>query len=140
MTTRFGLLALFGLVLTSPLPAYALDDELKIGQEIFQQYCAICHGPEGNGDGEIGLLFKLKPKALSQLSKENGGEYPFEMVYQTLKATKPVQGHGTGMPVWGGYFQVEKALNDPSMDDDDALAAIGKMLSVIYYIETLQEN
>ena len=140
MTTRFAVLVLFGLAVTHAHPAYALDDELKVGQDIFQQNCAMCHGPEGNGDGEIAVLFKLKPKALSQLSKENGGEYPFELVYQTLKATKAVQGHGTEMPVWGGYFQVERALNDPSMENDEAMAAIGRLLSVVYYIETLQEK
>ena len=140
MKTTLSIFVLVGLAMTQAPLAYALDDELKIGQEIYQQNCALCHGPEGNGDGEIGLLFKLKPKALSQLSKENGGQYPFELVYQTLKATKPVQGHGTAMPVWGSYFRVEKALNDPSMANDEAMIVVGRLLSLIYYIETLQEK
>ena len=120
--------------------ALALDEELKIGKEIFQQRCASCHGVDGSGDGQIAGLFKVKPKKLSMLSKENGGEYPFDLVYRTLKATKDIQGHGqTAMPVWGDFFEVERALDDPEMDIEDAYAAVGKLLSVIYYIETLQE-
>ena len=130
---------LLGLAMGSiPNYGHALDDELKAGQEIFEGHCAVCHGIAGNGDGDIAELFKVKPKALSQLSKENGGEFPFERIYQTLKATKDVKGHGrTAMPVWGDYFRVE-VLDDPSVDEDESFAALGKMLSVIYYIETLQ--
>ncbi|MEC9343282.1 MAG: cytochrome c [Pseudomonadota bacterium] len=132
---------LFGLLLAHSPLAHAMDEELAVGQRIFEQNCASCHGPAGDGDGEISVLFKEKPRALSQLAKENGGEYPFELVYQTLKATRPVQGHGvSAMPVWGNYFEVEKALGDRSMDDEAALIAVGKLLSVVYYIETLQDE
>ncbi len=121
--------------------AFALDDELKVGQVIFQQQCAVCHGMIGEGDGLLAELFKNKPRALSQLSKENGGEYPFDLVYRTLKATDPDPAHGAPeMPVWGNYFKVEKALSDPSMDNVEAMIAIGRLLSVIYYIETLQKE
>lgn len=126
--------------ISSPTHGYALDDELKVGRDIFLQQCAGCHGPEGNGDGEITELFKEKPRALSKLSSENGGEYPFELVYQTLKATEKVKGHGqTAMPIWGYYFNVE-VLDDPNVEEREAFIALGKMLSVIYYIETLQEK
>ncbi len=121
--------------------ALAIDDELKVGQLIFQQQCAVCHGMTGEGDGLIAGLFKKKPRALSQLSKENGGEYPFELVYRTLKATEADPAHGAPqMPVWGSYFMVEKALEDPSIDNTEAMIAIGRLLSVVYYIETLQEE
>lgn len=124
----------------SPVQSYALDDELKVGQDIFLQQCAGCHGPQGNGDGEIAELFKVKPGALSKLSSENGGEFPFELVYQTLKATEKVKGHGqTAMPIWGYYFNVE-VLTDPGVEEREAFITLGKMLSVIYYIETLQEK
>jgi len=139
MTVNKFAVVSMGLAMAS-IPSYglALDDELKAGQEIFEGHCAVCHGKTGNGDGDIAELFKVKPKALSQLSKENGGEFPFERIYQTLKATKEVKGHGrTAMPVWGDYFRVE-VLDDRSVDEEEAFVALGKMLSVIYYIETLQ--
>lgn len=124
----------------APTQAHALDDELKIGQSVFQELCASCHGAEGNGDGVIADLFKVRPRALSQLSKENGGEYPFELVYQTLKATRNTKAHGdTAMPVWGDYFQVN-VLDDPTVDETESFVALGKLLSVIYYIETLQDK
>lgn len=136
-------IALIGLAMgcaLAPVPANALDDELKLGKVVFQELCASCHGEQGNGDGVIADLFKVKPKAISQLSKENGGVYPFERVYQTLKATQKVKGHGdTAMPLWGDYFQVG-VLDDPTADETQSFIALGKLLSVIYYIETLQEK
>ncbi len=139
MTAKNIAIVLVGLAIGGiPDHGYALDDELKAGQEIFEGNCAVCHGITGNGDGDIADLFKVRPKALSQLSKENGGEFPFERIYQTLKATKEVKGHGrTAMPVWGDYFRVE-VLDDPNVDEEESFIALGKMLSVIYYIETLQ--
>lgn len=134
-------IVLLGLVVGS-IPGYghALDDELRAGQEIFEGHCAACHGMTGNGDGDIADLFKVKPKALSELSKENGGKFPFERVYQTLKATNEVKGHGrSAMPVWGDYFRVE-VLDDPTVNEEESFIALGKMLSVIYYIETLQSE
>ena len=121
--------------------AQALDEELKLGRAIFQQYCAACHGVMAEGDGPLANLFKVKPRALSLLSRENDGEYPLELVYQTLKVTKPDPAHGApAMPVWGNYFMVEQALSDPSIDNSEALIAVGRLLSVVYYIETLQEE
>ena len=124
-----------------PIQAHALDDELKVGQAIFLVKCASCHGAEGKGDGEIADLFKVRPRSLSQLSRENGGEFPFDLVYQTLKATSKVKGHGeTAMPVWGDYFMAEEVLDDPDIDERESFIALGRMLSVVYYIETLQEE
>ena len=132
--------ALFTLALANQ-PAFALDDELKVGQQIYERRCAACHGETGKGDGIMSDLFKVRPTVLSQLSKENDGEYPFERVYQTLKATEELPGHGpTAMPVWGDFFMVEHALRDTVMSEAEAYAVIGKMLSLVYYIETLQEE
>ncbi len=68
--------------------AQALDEELKLGRAIFQQYCAACHGVMAEGDGPLANLFKVKPRALSLLSRENDGEYPFELVLSDVKGNQ----------------------------------------------------
>ncbi|MCB8973844.1 MAG: cytochrome c [Ardenticatenaceae bacterium] len=45
---------------------FAADHEaIEIGEELFQAYCASCHGPEGAGDGPAAESLEPKPAALS---------------------------------------------------------------------------
>ncbi|HTP11054.1 MAG TPA: copper resistance protein CopC, partial [Anaerolineae bacterium] len=48
-----------GLTLTNPF----LPDEasLKIGQEVFEQNCAVCHGEQGRGNGPAAANLSIKP-------------------------------------------------------------------------------
>lgn len=46
-----------GDTLMNPLPV--TDDVLAHGAEVFQTYCAVCHGPGGHGDGPIVGVGKL---------------------------------------------------------------------------------
>ena len=32
------------------------------GQEIYEQYCALCHGPQGKGDGSLSANLDPKPR------------------------------------------------------------------------------
>ena len=52
-------LALAGLLLW-PLAAQAQD--AAAGQEIYEQYCALCHGPQGKGDGSLSANLDPKPR------------------------------------------------------------------------------
>jgi mono/diheme cytochrome c family protein len=118
-------------------PAAAQDVEL--GKSIYQDRCAVCHGFEGKGDGIVGVLFQQRPKDLALLAKENGGEYPFERVYQSIDGRQRVPGHGgTNMPVWGEYFMAN-ALADQRIDPKAARDIVaGRISSVVYYLESLQ--
>ena len=55
----FSALVLVCLVLW-PLAAQAQD--AAAGMEIYQQYCALCHGPEGKGDGSLSANLDPKPR------------------------------------------------------------------------------
>ena len=43
-----------------PLAGHAQD--AAAGQEIYEQYCALCHGPEGKGDGSLSANLDPKPR------------------------------------------------------------------------------
>ena len=43
-----------------PLAGHAQD--AAAGQEIYAQYCALCHGPEGKGDGSLSANLDPKPR------------------------------------------------------------------------------
>jgi mono/diheme cytochrome c family protein len=46
--------------------AMKADPVMQRGQQIFTQYCATCHGPEGKGDGISGQSLPIKPQNLSE--------------------------------------------------------------------------
>jgi mono/diheme cytochrome c family protein len=56
---RLSALALACLLLW-PLASQAQD--AAAGQEIYTQYCALCHGPQGKGDGSLSANLDPKPR------------------------------------------------------------------------------
>ncbi|WP_294613138.1 c-type cytochrome [Roseovarius sp.] len=114
-----------------------------IGKDEFQQRCAACHGMDGRGDGVVAGLFATPPKNLTGLSKANAGVFPRERVYNSITGTHKIAGHGSSkMPLWGRYFTDEvrrKGLADPTpMQKAESDIVRGRILSLVYYIESIQ--
>lgn len=137
MKSRIALIGAFAAVALLAVPASAQD--VSRGKEIYTERCAVCHGPEGKGDGIVGELFRQKPKDLSLLAKENGGVFPMERVYQSIDGRARIAAHGeSNMPVWGEFFMVQ-ALDDPRIDPKAARDVVaGRIFAVIQYLESLQ--
>lgn len=77
------------------------------GAEIFRTYCASCHGREAKGDGPLAKDLKVPPANLTELNERHGGEFPYEMVVDTIEHGRSVRGHGTqDMPAWGDAFKM----------------------------------
>jgi mono/diheme cytochrome c family protein len=75
------------------------------GQEMFNSYCASCHGKDAKGDGPAVGALKTAPTDLTTLAKKNGGKYPEMNVTSVLRGEAKVVAHGTQeMPVWGPVF------------------------------------
>src|ERR1035438_2392809 len=56
--------------------AGAHDTSLTKGPDLYQRYCAVCHGKDGKGGGPAAAALKAIPTDLTQLSKNNGGKFP----------------------------------------------------------------
>jgi len=115
--------------------------DAELGKEQFEQRCAVCHGIEGTGDGAVGELFAQKPKNLQLLAKDNGGVFPFIETYQAIDGRRDIAAHGnTEMPIWGDYLMVE-AIEDRSINPKDARMIVeGRILSLVYYIQSIQNQ
>ena len=67
----------------------------------FGNSCAGCHGVDGEGNGPMAVLLKVKPPDLTSLAVENGEKFPFDYVMRAIDGAA-IGPHGTrGMPVWG---------------------------------------
>src|SRR5690606_13864298 len=70
------------------------------GQQLYAQYCASCHGPEGAGDGPIAAT--LDPKPASHADGEYMNSLSNAHVFQVIKGGGPAVGKSPLMAPWGG--------------------------------------
>jgi mono/diheme cytochrome c family protein len=80
----------------SDTTALAAMDPVALGNKVYQDRCALCHGPEGKGDGPAAAGLNPKPR------NHTDGAY---MNSRTDAQLLEVIRHGKGgMPAWGGVL------------------------------------
>ncbi len=101
-----------------------------LGKDVYREYCAVCHGIAGKGDGPAAGAFKVQPADLTQIAKRNGGKYPELRVQHIIKgdADQPIAHGSQEMPVWGYLFQHMTANQDPGL----------RVYNLVKYIEEMQ--
>jgi mono/diheme cytochrome c family protein len=77
------------------------------GKDLYREYCAVCHGTMGKGDGPAASALKIPPSDLTQISGKNGGKFPELQVQHIIdgEADGPVAHGSKDMPVWGNLFR-----------------------------------
>ncbi len=102
------------------------------GEATYRTYCKSCHGPKARGDGALAKDLKFPPANLAELAKRNDGEFPFEMVLETIEHGRSVRGHGSeAMPAWGDAFE---------MTSQSEAEAKARMVDVANYLWSLQDR
>ena len=101
------------------------------GKEMYQAYCAACHGADGKGDGPASAALKSRPLDLTGLAKGNAGKFPELRVFGAINGDLGVAAHGSkDMPAWGSVFR--------RMDSADAAGVKLRIRNLTKYIESLQ--
>jgi len=101
------------------------------GKQMFEQYCAACHGLDGKGSGPAATAMKVPPTDLTQLTKKHGGKYPDNSVASVLKFGNGPGAHGSAdMPVWGPLLKSLDKYHDTTEQQ--------RISNIVNYIETLQ--
>ena len=101
------------------------------GSEMFKEYCAVCHGVAGKGDGPAVPALKTVPGDLRTLASRNGGKFPELKVYRVITGEDNVASHGTkDMPMWGQVFR------DMSRGDDAVIRM--RLTNLTKYIQSIQ--
>jgi mono/diheme cytochrome c family protein len=106
------------------------------GMEMYETFCASCHGIGGEGDGPVAPLVKIGVPDLTRIARRDGGEFPTEDVRRTIDGRFDRPAHGPrDMPVWGWQFYNSETMNDP---DERARvdALIGKLID---YLRSIQK-
>jgi mono/diheme cytochrome c family protein len=105
------------------------------GAQMYQDYCAACHGKEGKGNGPVVEFLKAPPPDLTTMARRNGGKFPGESVTTTLLFGAEKHPHGTSdMPIWGPLF---RSLQGSKVTDPLIKLRIANLTS---YLESLQSK
>lgn len=104
----------------------------------YMNYCAACHGADGAGNGPVADQLKGKPSDLTVLSKNNGGNFPYQQVYRVIDGTwnqGSLRAHGSDeMPIWGDVFRRKASSEHGYMETK------GRIMTIIQYMESLQKK
>jgi mono/diheme cytochrome c family protein len=83
------------------------ESEVTSGKQMFQDYCAACHGMDGKGNGPAASALACKPLPdLTTIAKRNNKKSAEPQVRSVLEFGAPSKAHGTPeMPIWGPMFR-----------------------------------
>ena len=102
--------ALVACLLSGPVAAFeAVTLEDYSGAEIFERFCASCHGSGARGNGPVASSLNVVVPDLTLIA-DRYGEFPVALVRDVIDGRGiDVRAHGTRtMPVWGYEFWVEE--------------------------------
>ena len=103
------------------------------GRQMYDAYCASCHGQGGKGNGPAAPALKNVPADLTQLAAKNGNTFPQAHVAQVIKGDLMMVAHGSkDMPIWGPVFLY--------LEQHDAATAQLRIRNLTKYIESMQQK
>ncbi len=105
------------------------------GKQMYNTYCAVCHGVDGKGGGPAAAALKDHPTNLAQLARDNGGKFPDAHVYAVLQFGMETPAHGSqDMPIWGPALRsLDHGSPLPDMQEHQRLA------NLTDYLKSMQQ-
>lgn len=133
--TRATFVAAAALALANWTTPVAAQDA-GIGEELYMQYCATCHGTDGAGGGPLTDILSTPVADLTGLAARNDGEFPMLEVIHIIDGRTGLRGHGGPMPTYGDVFTAE--VGGDMGPYGSVLETRGRILSLALYLESLQ--
>jgi mono/diheme cytochrome c family protein len=114
-------------------PSKVAGAEPLTGNQLYNSYCALCHGTDGKGGGPFSPQLKVWPVDLTQLAKKNHGVFPEMHIREAIDGEFAKPSHGSAeMPIWGPVFR--------SMAHGHKDSAQVRIDALVKYLEAIQEK
>jgi mono/diheme cytochrome c family protein len=112
--------------------AIARADDIAQGRVLYLQYCASCHGRNGEGNGPMArALTTTPPTNLRLLSDLYGNPLEEDKVARAIDGRLEVKAHGPrDMPVWGERFSGESQGSELRIED--------RIAKLVAYLQSIQ--
>jgi mono/diheme cytochrome c family protein len=134
-TYRRHIATLFLLFASSLVFAQSAQDELVAqGKARYINDCAACHGADAQGSGPAAGELRTPPADLTQLARDNDGEFPTEYVQRVIDGRGlQTLAHGDiEMPVWGNQYR-------SSLNAYSERRIQQRIAALVAYLRTIQE-
>jgi len=103
------------------------------GKQMYQDYCAACHGMDGKGSGPVVEFLKAPPPDLTTMAKRNDGKSVALHVKSVLTFGTGTKAHGTlDMPLWGQLFN--------SLSGPERQIVQLRIANLTEYVESMQKK
>ena len=102
------------------------------GRDNYMAYCAVCHGPNGKGDGPAAPAMKAPVSDLTTIARRHDGKFDAIGVERIIsgKDKIPTPAHGVeDMPIWGDVFK-----------NSDQAVTTTRIRNLVKYVESLQAS
>jgi mono/diheme cytochrome c family protein len=108
------------LLVTTSGAVYAQSKQVKMepatssnawkGDALYSEFCAVCHGVDGRGNGPAAAALKSNPTDLTLIRRHNNGKFPVLHMQRVIGGEDAVAAHGSKqMPTWGDTFKAISA-------------------------------
>ena len=85
--------------------ARAADFLTYSGDQLYQRFCANCHGTQAHGDGRVASSLNVMAPDLTLLTQRNRGLFPQQRLEKIIDGRFLIDAHFTRtMPIWGEEF------------------------------------
>jgi mono/diheme cytochrome c family protein len=114
---RYTILIGLTLLAATSAAVYAQTKEIKIvpvqpttaqkGDDLYREFCAVCHGADGKGNGPAAEALKTRPSDLTLITRHsNTNKVPAIQIMRVINGDDVVAAHGSkDMPTWGEAFK-----------------------------------
>jgi mono/diheme cytochrome c family protein len=104
------------------------------GAELYDRFCASCHGVAGKGDGPVSKSLNSEVPDLTLIARRQG-KFPREQIEKIIDGRFRILAHGTrDMPVWG------QALSQAQLGNPDAERGTQLVIRrLLDYVQSLQK-
>ncbi|WP_171101909.1 MULTISPECIES: cytochrome c [unclassified Ruegeria] len=115
----------------------ALAQDAEVGAELYQHYCATCHGLDATGNGPMAGVLVVQPVNLRTLAGDDG-VFPTARVVARIDGRDPLVSHGSPMPVYGPYFEgQDTAMKTPA---GQPILTSQPIVDLVEYLMTIQDG
>lgn len=112
----------------------AADYVSMSGKQLYERFCASCHGVTGRGDGPVAGSLGVEVPDLTLAARRAGDRYPRERILRIIDGRHIIGAHGSRtMPVWGEDLS-RLELGDPDAERG-ARTIIGRLADYVWLLQ-----
>jgi hypothetical protein len=108
------------------------------GRALFMENCAICHGENGRGDGEMARAMARAPADLTLIALRNGSTFPRARVMSSVDGYTRSDIDLPGMPEFGELLKGDLVPFDSG--DGKPTPTPRHLVALVEYLESIQQT